>query len=66
MAGKRVPFLQGDVTRAIKGAMAAGIEPGPVEIWPDGRIVILPKGAQKPDDLDPVDKWEAEYRARKA
>ena len=45
MAGKRVAFLQGDVTRAIKGAKAAGIEPGPVEIWPDGRIVILPKGA---------------------
>ena len=66
MAGKRLPFLQGDVTRAIKGAKAAGIEPGPVEIWPDGRIVILPKGTAKSETPDPLETWEAEYRARQA
>lgn len=64
--GKRVAFLQGDVTRAIKGAMAAGFEPASVEIGPDGRIVVLSKGAQKSEPLDPLEKWEAEYRARKA
>lgn len=61
---KRVAFLQGDVTRAIKGARAAGIEPGPVEIHPDGKIVILPKGASMPEAADALEKWEAEYRAR--
>lgn len=66
MAAKRVAFLQGDVTRAIKGAKAAGIVPGPVEIWPDGRIVILPVGDQAGKALDPAEKWEAENRARKA
>lgn len=67
MAGKRVAFLQGDVTRAIKGAKAAGIEVASFEVCPvSGRIVILSKGAQKSEPLDPVEKWEAEYRARKA
>lgn len=64
MAGKRVAFLQGDVTRAIKGVRAAGIDPGPVEIYPDGRIVILPTGTEKTDAANPLDRWEAEYRAR--
>lgn len=63
---KRVAFLQGDVTRAIKGAKAAGLEPGPVEIWPDGRIVILPRGTAAAEASDPLEKWEANYRARKA
>lgn len=66
MPGKRVAFLQGDVTRAIKGAMAAGFDPGPVEIHPDGRIVLLCKGVATTKDLDPVEQWEAEHRARKA
>lgn len=64
MAGKRVAFLQGDVTRAIKGARAAGLDPGRVEIAPDGRIIILLAGYEKTDAVDPLDKWEAEYRAR--
>jgi hypothetical protein len=66
MANTRVAFRQGDVSRAIRGARAAGIEPGPVEIWPDGRIVILPKDAAAPDDLDAAERWEAKHRARKA
>lgn len=67
MAGKRVAFLQGDVTRAIKGARAAGIEVTSFEICPvTGRIVVLSKASHKPEVLDPVEKWEAEYRARKA
>lgn len=67
MAGKRVAFLQGDVTRAIKGAKAAGIEVASFEICPaTGRIIVLTKDAQKTERLDPLEQWEAEYRARKA
>lgn len=66
MAGKRVTVLQGAITRAIKGAKAAGIEPGPVEIRPDGTIVILPKGTATAEPVDALDKWEAQRRARKA
>jgi len=50
-------FKQGDVTRAVKGVVAAGVEIARVEIDPTGKIVIqLGNGAAKeqaaPDDLD--------------
>lgn len=63
---KRVSFLRGDVTRAIKGAQAAGFDPGAIEICPNsGRILILSKEAGR-SKIDPVARWEAEKRARKA
>lgn len=34
-------FKQVDVTRAVKGAVAAGLRVGRVEIDPNGKIVIL-------------------------
>ena len=50
-------FRQQDVTRALKGAIAAGVEIARVEIDPTGKIVIqLSNGEVKeqaaPDDLD--------------
>jgi hypothetical protein len=33
-------FKQSDVTRAVKGVIAAGVPVGQVEIAPDGKIVI--------------------------
>jgi hypothetical protein len=36
-------FKQADLTRAIKGARAAGIDVAQIEIGKDGKIVILPK-----------------------
>ncbi len=38
------PFKQADVTRAIKGAFAAGFEPGEFRIAPDGTIQVLRAG----------------------
>jgi hypothetical protein len=35
-------FKQADLTRAIKGARAAGINVARIEIGKDGKIVILP------------------------
>lgn len=35
------PFKQIDVTRAIKGAIAAGFDPGEFRIAPDGTIQVL-------------------------
>ena len=65
MPRARVAFLQGDVTRALKGAKAAGIDVASFEICPaTGRILILSKGAERAEALDPLNKWEAEYRAR--
>jgi hypothetical protein len=50
-------FKQSDVTRAVKGAIAAGLDVVRIEIDHAGRIVILTAGAgaeeqPAPDDLD--------------
>jgi hypothetical protein len=42
MPRARCTFRQCDVTRAIRGAQAAGVEIARVEIGKDGKIVILP------------------------
>ena len=42
MSERRVsPFKQIDVTRALKGAKAAGMDVAKVEIDKDGRIVVI-------------------------
>ena len=66
MKKTRVTFLQGDVTRAVKGAKAAGFDVGAVQIRPDGTILILSPGVEPEKTLDPLERWEADYRARKA
>jgi hypothetical protein len=57
MARAPSAFKQGDVTRAVKGAIAAGLDITRVEIDRTGKIVIqLGNGGAKeqaaPDDLD--------------
>ena len=41
MTRPRTPFRQADISRAVKGATAAGLVIGRVEIDPDGTIVIV-------------------------
>ena len=50
-------FKQGDITRAVKGAIAAGLDVARIEIDQTGKIIIqLAKAGAKeqaaPDDLD--------------
>jgi hypothetical protein len=49
------PFTQGDVTRAVKGVVKAGVKAGRVEIVP-GKISVffgeLEAAAPQTDDLD--------------
>jgi hypothetical protein len=57
MARAPSTFKQGDITRAVKGAIAAGLDVACIEIDQTGKIIIqLAKvGAKKqaaPDDLD--------------
>lgn len=49
-------FRQAEVTRALKGAKAAGFSSVRVEIMPDGRLTITPTkgGAPGPSDWDEV------------
>lgn len=41
MANTQAPFKQVDVTRAVKGAVAAGLSVGRVEIDRSGKIVVV-------------------------
>ena len=42
---RRSTFRQSDLTRALKGAEAAGVKIRRLEIDPDGRLVLLVGGA---------------------
>lgn len=48
-------FTEAQVRRAVKGAIAAGIRIGEVQVDPNGTIRILPATSEKPqaDDREP-------------
>jgi hypothetical protein len=50
-------FRQQDLTRAIKGAVAAGIGVQQIEIGKDGKIVMI-FGAPHFDKINPVNEWD--------
>jgi hypothetical protein len=52
-------FKQGDLTRALKGAVAAGIDVRRVEIGRDGKIVVI---AGQPETPTPETETSAELR----
>jgi len=59
------PFKQRLLTRALKGAKAAGIEVARIEIDKDGRISILtPLMPASPES--PYEEWKAKNDARQA
>jgi hypothetical protein len=41
MSRARQTFKQGDVTKAVKAMVAAGLSVGRVEISPEGRIIVI-------------------------
>jgi hypothetical protein len=66
MARGKLRFRQSDVTRAIKAAVAAGIDVARVEIDKEGKIVIV---TGKPDpvggNVDDLDRELREWEARR-
>lgn len=48
-------FKQADVTRAMKGALAAGEQIGMVRITPSGEILVYAKGAEHLPRANPLD-----------
>lgn len=57
MARRPLPFKQADVLRAVKGARAAGMDLGRVEIDPStGRIVLVAAGKAEAPTND-LDRW---------
>jgi hypothetical protein len=58
MARGPLTFRQGDVTRAVKAVVAAGVEIARVEIDKSGKIVIVPKVANTPVRADADNEWD--------
>ncbi len=61
MARAPARFKTSDITRAFKGALAAGVECPRVEVDPNGRIVVLvdrpaPSALQEPEVVNPWDE----------
>ena len=61
MSRRPSTFRQTNLTRALKGARAAGIEIGRVEIDRDGRIVLVVTKREKDsgDVLGEHNEWDA-------
>lgn len=57
---RQVAFKQADVTRAIKGAIAAGMKVARAEIDLSGRIVIVSPSENTAKPANDLDKWLAE------
>lgn len=66
MSRTRTPFRQADISRAVKGATAAGLVVGRVEIDQDGKIVIVPEEGKPKEAATPFEAWKARKNARQA
>ncbi|MCX2698356.1 hypothetical protein [Ochrobactrum chromiisoli] len=55
-----VPFKQADVTRAIKGAIAAGMKVARAEIDQTGKIIVFSPSEDALKPTNELDKWLAE------
>lgn len=52
-------FKQGDVTRAVKGAVNAGLDVQGVEVDGDtGNIRVMVKKPDQPSPEEPVNEWD--------
>jgi acetylornithine deacetylase/succinyl-diaminopimelate desuccinylase-like protein len=52
-------FRQSDLARALKAAIAAGLEVAAVEIDPSGKIVIMTGAKEVASSANALDKWMA-------
>jgi hypothetical protein len=54
-------FRQSDLTRALKAALAAGLEVAAVEIDPTGKIVIMTGATELTVPKNALDKWMTKH-----
>lgn len=60
MTRRPARVTQADISRAVKGATAAGLSVSKVEIDQDGKIVIV-SGEGQPKETTPLDAWKAKH-----
>ena len=54
-------FRQQDLTRALKGVIAAGVQIARLEIDPSGKIVILLDSGERIEPSNALDRWMADH-----
>jgi hypothetical protein len=59
MAHGRLKFRQRDLTRAVRGARAAGLSVAKVEIDADGRIVIVVGTPAETVERPALNEWDS-------
>jgi len=64
VVSRRIAFKQADLSRALKGALNAGLKPGSVEIAQDGKIVLKFGDAAPQVPINSFDGWKAKRHAR--
>ena len=65
MGRRPVAFKKTDVTRAIKGVIAAGVDVGRFEISRDGTLAIIPRNAnQSIGSAEDLDRELQEFESR--
>lgn len=64
MRRRSIPFAQRDVTRALRGAVAAGVTVKRVEINSEGTIVVVIGESAKEAEEQELDREVAEFIAR--
>jgi hypothetical protein len=65
-ASRVVRFRQADISRALKGVRAGGMDVGQVEISTDGKIVIISGVSQGSAPRDAYVKWKESRNASAA
>ena len=63
MARNLSTFRQSDLTRAVKGVMAAGLTPRRAEVDRDGKIIVVFVGDEAAPATD-FDTWKARRDAK--
>ena len=67
MARRPTSFTQGDLTKALKAALKAGIKPRRAEIDQNGKIVLdFEAGGTAGAPASHFDRWKADRNAREA
>jgi hypothetical protein len=54
-------FRQQDLTRALKGAIAAGVQIARLEIDPSGKIVIQFGNGERAEPSDALERWMVDH-----
>jgi hypothetical protein len=62
MARRALTFKKGNVTRAVKAVVAAGVDIARVEVGPDGKIVVVVREAAEMIEGSELDNWMEKHK----